>query len=70
MNEYISIFIFTLLVYFFGRNKIIYWGYFIFLLFFYVMRGNDVGGDTWDYYYQFTRINEGGITDQFHISPH
>lgn len=69
MNEYISIFIFTLIVYFFGRNKIIYWGYFIFLLFFYVMRGNDVGGDTWDYYYQFTRINEGGITDQFHISP-
>lgn len=68
MQEYYYILAASIFVFFFGKNKIIYWLFFIFLLFFYTFRGNDVGGDTQDYYYQYLAINEGTIKDQWHMS--
>lgn len=46
MGVYILILILSLFVALFGKNKAIYWGFFLFLMFISTFRGMEVGGDT------------------------
>jgi hypothetical protein len=49
MEVYILLMVLSLFVAKFGKNKAVYWGFFLVLMFFSTFRSMDVGGDT-EYY--------------------
>lgn len=69
MNAYYIIFITTIIIYFLGKNKLIYWLGFVILFLFMAFRDYSVGGDSYDYMYSFLDVGTSPITNHWHISP-
>lgn len=65
---YSLIYFLSIFVFFYGKNKTIYWSFFVLLCFFFTFRSLNVGGDTEQYYYAYADIKSASIFNWWRTS--